>query len=137
MIKHFFADNLSSWETFETQRVECHRLLDVADKDFASIKKIFDLKAGPNDFRQVSSQPLAVDEGKFSIDPLFRRRQTAAVANRKEIESIFQAISDSNNCIQQMLPNDKKEDMNNIVRIFFQSKLDSVNYEITPCRSRS
>ena len=51
---HTFADNLSSWETFETQRVECHRLLDVADKDFASIKKIFDLKAGPNDFRQES-----------------------------------------------------------------------------------
>jgi len=93
--KKALADNLSSWETFETQRVECHRLLDVADKDFASIKKIFDLKAGPNDFR---------------------RRQTAAVANRKEIESIFQAISDSNNCIQQMLPNDKKEDMNNIVK---------------------
>ena len=59
MIKHFFADNLSSWETFETQRVECHRLLDVADKDFASIKKIFDLKAGPNDFRQVSKQTFA------------------------------------------------------------------------------
>ena len=53
------ADNLSSWETFETQRVECHRLLDVADKDFASIKKIFDLKAGPNDFRQVSKQAFA------------------------------------------------------------------------------
>ena len=45
----------------------------------------------------------------------FRRRQTAAIANRKEIESLFQAISDSNNCIQQMLPNDKKDDMNNIV----------------------
>ena len=41
------------------------------------------------------------------------------MANRKEIESIFQAISDSNNCIQQMLPNDKKEDMNNIVSILF------------------
>ena len=49
-----FADNMSSWETFETQKVECHRQLDVADKDYASIKKIFDLKAGPNDFRQVS-----------------------------------------------------------------------------------
>ena len=48
-----FSDNLSSWETFETQKVECHRQLDVADKDFASIKKIFDLKSGPNDFRQV------------------------------------------------------------------------------------
>ena len=47
----------------------------------------------------------------------FRRRQTAAIANRKEIESLFQAISDSNNCIQQMLPNDKKEDMNNIVSL--------------------
>ena len=61
----------------------------------------------------------------------FRRRQTAAVANRKEIESIFQAISDSNNCIQQMLPNDKKEDMNNIVSEFvpdvsFQGKNSSI-----------
>ena len=39
------------------------------------------------------------------------------MANRKQIESIFQAISDANNCIQQMLPNDKKEDMNNIVSL--------------------
>ena len=62
------------------------------------------------------------------------------MANRKEIESIFQAISDSNNCIQQMLPNDKKEDMNNIVSILISdilSELDFVSYEIIPCRSRS
>ena len=54
------------------------------------------------------------------------------MANRKEIESIFQAISDSNNCIQQMLPNDKKEDMNNIVSILISdilSELDFVSYE--------
>ena len=109
-----FADNLSSWETFETQKVECHRQLDVADKDFASIKKIFDLKSGPNDFRQVYLPTVFLTSRWLNLST-FRRRQTAAIANRKEIESLFQAISDSNNCIQQMLPNDKKDDMNNIV----------------------
>ena len=49
------------------------------------------------------------------MSSILRRRQTAAIANRKEIEFLFTAISDSNNCIQQMLPNEKKDDMNNIV----------------------
>merc|ERR1711881_246993 len=48
--KKALADNLSSWETFEEQKVENHKQLDLAGAEFESIKKIFDLKAGPADY---------------------------------------------------------------------------------------
>ena len=66
--KKALADNFSSWEMFETQKVENHKHLDLAgkassplylllqsesfslDAEFESIKKIFDLTAGPSDY---------------------------------------------------------------------------------------
>ncbi len=65
-------------------------MLDTADKDFASIRKIFDLSRGPNDFRN---------------------RKANATAARKQIEEIYESISRCNDCIQQMLPIDKRNDM--------------------------
>ena len=44
-------DNFNSWELFEQQKVDCHRQLDTSDGDFTSVKKIFDLRAGPEDFK--------------------------------------------------------------------------------------
>ena len=35
---------------FETQKVENHKQLDLADAEHDSIKKIFDLIAGPSDY---------------------------------------------------------------------------------------
>ena len=42
--KKALVDNLSSWEVFETQKVEVHKHLDQADAEFENIKKIFDLR---------------------------------------------------------------------------------------------
>ncbi len=86
------TDNYTSWETFEQQKVDCRRQLEQADSAFESIKKIFDLKAGPADFKA---------------------RTAEIQANRKAIEEIYDSISRCNDCIQAMLPIDKKAELEN------------------------
>jgi len=88
--KKALADNLSSWETFEEQKVENHKQLDLADAEFESIKKIFDLKAGPADYET---------------------RMKTAASFRKGITDIFDTVSGANDCLQQMLPDEKKAPM--------------------------
>jgi len=88
--KKALADNLSSWETFEEQKVENHKQLDLADAEFENIKKIFDLKAGPADYEM---------------------RMKTAANFRKGIEDIFNTVSGANDCLQQMLPDEKKAPM--------------------------
>jgi len=88
--KKALADNLSSWETFEDQKVENHKQLDLADAEFDSIKKVFDLKAGPADYET---------------------RMKTAANFRKGIEDIFNTVSGANDCLQQMLPDEKKAPM--------------------------
>merc|ERR1712168_1409003 len=82
--------NLSSWETFEEQKVENHKQLDLADAEFESIKKIFDLKAGPADYEV---------------------RMKTAANFRKGITDIYDTVSGANDCLQQMLPDEKKAPM--------------------------
>jgi len=89
--KKDLVDNMNSWETFEEQKVECHKQLDAADAEFEAIKKIFDLKAGPED---------------YAI------RMKTAANFRKTIEDIFNKTSGANDCLQMMLPDDKKPEMN-------------------------
>ena len=91
---NYSIDNLTSWETFEAQTVECHRQLDNADQEFTSIKKIFDLSNGPSDYNN---------------------RKVTAANFRTTIEGLFNAVNDCNNIIQQMLPEDKKKDMSDQV----------------------
>jgi len=88
--KKALADNLSSWETFEEQKVENHKQLDLADAEFENIKKIFDLKAGPADYEM---------------------RMKTAANFRKGIQDIFDTVSGANDCLQQMLPDEKKAPM--------------------------
>jgi len=88
--KKSLADNLSSWETFEEQKVENHKQLDLADAEFESIKKIFDLKAGPADYEV---------------------RMKTAANFRKGITDIYDTVSGANDCLQQMLPDEKKAPM--------------------------
>ena len=85
--KKALADNLSSWETFETEKVENHKQLDLADAEFDNIKKIFDLKGGPSDYNM--------------------RMKTAAMF-RSTIEEIFSTASGANDILQLMLPDDIK-----------------------------
>jgi len=89
--KKDLVDNMNSWETFEEQKVECHKQLDAADAEFEAIKKIFDLKAGPEDYAT---------------------RMKTAANFRKTIEDIFNKTSGANDCLQMMLPDDKKPEMN-------------------------
>jgi len=88
--KKALVDNLSSWETFEEQKVENHKQLDLADAEFESIKKIFDLKAGPADYEV---------------------RMKTAANFRKGITDIYDTVSGANDCLQQMLPDEKKAPM--------------------------
>merc|ERR1719275_533440 len=88
--KKALADNLSSWETFENEKVENHKQLDLADAEFDNIKKIFDLKAGPTDYEM---------------------RMKTAANFRKGIEGLFDTVSGANDCLQQMLPDEKKQPM--------------------------
>merc|ERR1719348_466561 len=88
--KKALADNFASWETFETEKVETHKQLDMADAEFDNIKKIFDLRAGPADYEM---------------------RMKTAANFRKGIEEIYNTVSSANDCLQQMLPEDRKQGM--------------------------
>merc|ERR1712165_315254 len=88
--KKALADNLASWETFENEKVETHKQLDLADAEFENIKKIFDLKAGPTDYEM---------------------RMKTAANFRKGIEGLFDTVSGANDCLQQMLLDEKKQPM--------------------------
>merc|ERR1719187_2189973 len=88
--KKALSDNLAAWETFENEKVECHKQLDLADAEFENIKKIFDLKAGPADYEM---------------------RMKTAANFRKGIEEIYNTVSSANDCLQQMLPEDRKQGM--------------------------
>ena len=92
--KKALVDNMSSWETFEEKKVESHKQLDAADAEFEAIKKIFDLKMGPSDYRL--------------------RMKTAAIF-RSTIEELFKTVKESNDCLQMMLPEDKKPEMSELV----------------------
>jgi len=88
--KKALVDNLNSWETFEEKKVECHKQLDAADAEFEAIKKIFDLKGGPQDYNM--------------------RMKTASIF-RSTIEGIFNICAGANDCLQLMLPDDKKAEI--------------------------
>jgi len=89
--KKALVDNLTSWETFEEKKVECHKHLDTADGEFDSIKKIFDLKNGPADYNN---------------------RMKTAANYRATIEEVYGVTSGANDILQQMLPEEKKGEMN-------------------------
>ena len=93
--KKALTDNLTSWDVFETQKVECHKHLDAADAEFEHIKKIFDLTNGPADYNM---------------------RMKTAANFRKTIEEVYSTVKDANDCLQQMLPEDRKAGMNNEVQ---------------------
>ena len=59
--------------------VEAHKQLDLADAEFKSIKKIFDLKTSGSDYEA--------------------RKKTAS-AFRKTIEDVFATVTNANNIIQ-------------------------------------
>merc|ERR1712013_116222 len=88
--KKALVDNMNSWETFEEKKVECHKQLDAADAEFEAIKKIFDLKGGPADYNT--------------------RMKTASIF-RSTIEELFNITSGANDCLQLMLPDDKKPEI--------------------------
>merc|ERR1719341_704539 len=92
--KKALVDNMSSWETFEEKKVECHKQLDAADAEFDSIKKIFDLRDGPSNYNT--------------------RMKTASIF-RTNIEELYTTVSSANDCLQMMLPDDKKPEMNELV----------------------
>merc|ERR1711884_375937 len=93
--KKALSDNLNAWATFEEQKVENHKQLDLADAEFDNIKKIFDLKAGPTDYDT---------------------RMKTAANFRKIIEEIHDTVAGANQILQQMLPDGKKGPMNDEVK---------------------
>jgi len=100
--KKALTDNFNSWDVFETQKVENHKQLDLADAEFENIKKIFDLRAGPSDYNM---------------------RMKTAENFRKLIGDIFSTVSGANDCLQQMLPEDKKTPMKDEVKEI-QTRMD-------------
>merc|ERR1719450_857940 len=84
------------------KKVENHKQLDLADAEFENIKKIFDLRAGPSDYNM---------------------RMKTAENFRKLIGDIFSTVSGANDCLQQMLPEDKKTPMKDEVKEI-QTRMD-------------
>ena len=73
------TDNLKSWDTFETMTIDAHHQLDQADKEFKSIKKIFDLRSSGNDYDA---------------------RMKTAANFRATIEDVVNTVVNANNIIQ-------------------------------------
>ena len=71
---------MMSWETFAEQTKECHKQLDLADQEFASIKKVFDLNT--------------------NISTYETHKKTGG-SFRSTIEALFKAVTDANNTIQR------------------------------------
>merc|ERR1712088_895661 len=92
--KKELTDNLTSWETFHDQTKECHTQLDLADKELASIKKVFDLE------RNIS---------------VYETHKKTGAAFRTNIEGLFNMVNDANNCVQIILPEDQKKEMSDQV----------------------
>jgi len=88
--KKELTDNLTSWETFGDQTKECHKQLDLADQEFVSIKKVFDLNT------MVST---------------YETHKKTGASMRATIEGLFNTVNDANNCIQLILPEDQKKEM--------------------------
>ena len=80
-IYKYFTDNLKSWDTFETMTVDAHQQLDQADKEFKSIKKIFDLSSSGSDYTA---------------------RMKTAASFRATIEDVVGTVVNANNIIQGM-----------------------------------
>merc|ERR1719225_1343456 len=75
---------------FEEKKVEAHKQLDASNAEFEAIKKIFDLKGGPADYTT--------------------RMKTASIF-RATIEDLFSTVTKANECLQLMLPDDKKPEI--------------------------
>merc|ERR1712241_817102 len=88
--KKELTDNLTSWETFAEQTKECHNQLDLADKEYQSIKKVFDLNT--------------------NISTYETHKKTGATF-LSTIETLFNAVNNANNTVQLILPEDMKKEM--------------------------
>jgi DNA repair exonuclease SbcCD ATPase subunit len=88
----YFTDNYRSWEIFMQKQVVCHKMLDQVDQDYSTIKKIFDLRAGAQDY--------AIRKAKLAD-------------STKNIVQLFETISNCHDCIQKMITQERKEEIAN------------------------
>merc|ERR1711981_979408 len=88
--KKELTDNLTSWETFGEQTKECHRQLDLADQEYSSIKKVFDLST--------------------NISTYETHKKTGASFS-STIDALFNSVNNANNTVQLILPEDMKKEM--------------------------
>ena len=50
--KNELADNLESWKNFEEKRVECSKMLDMADAELKSLRKNFNMERAPVELQE-------------------------------------------------------------------------------------
>ena len=50
--KNALADNLEAWKNFEEKRVECAKMLDMADAELKSLKKNFNMERAPIELQE-------------------------------------------------------------------------------------
>jgi len=94
--KKLLADNLESWKIFETKKIECAKMLDLADSQIKLIKKNFNLERGPSELKEKSK---------------------TAANTRAEVEDLFSQTDTANNILQLNLPLEMKDGMNAQVKV--------------------
>jgi len=109
--KKLLADNLEAWKIFETKKVECAKMLDLADSQIRGIKKNFNLERGPTE--------------------LTEKTKTAATT-RADVEDLFSQTDNANNILQLNLPLEMKDGMNGQVKVLKDRLvvLDETNVEL-------
>ena len=50
--KNALAENLEAWKNFEEKRVECAKMLDMADAELKSLKKNFNMERAPIELQE-------------------------------------------------------------------------------------
>jgi len=89
--KNALADNLESWKVFDEKRVECAKMLDMADAELKSLKRNFNMERAPIELQE-----------KLKV----------AVTIRFDVEELFKLTEDAYKTLCIFAPKEKAEELN-------------------------
>lgn len=72
--KNALADNLESWKVFDEKRVECAKMLDMADAELKSLKRNFNMERAPIELQEKLKVAVTM---RFDVEELFKQTEDA------------------------------------------------------------
>jgi len=72
--KNGLADNLEAWKNFEEKRLDCSRMLDMADAELKSLRKNYNMERAPVELQEKVKVAVTM---RFDIEDLFKQSDAA------------------------------------------------------------